>query len=99
MLETPLELTRQIGQRIRQRRAAFCWTQADAASRAGVAYRTWRRLEAEGKASLEDMVKAAVALRAEEALSQLFRQPEARNLDELLARQRSEASSRKGGRP
>ena len=98
MLESPSELTRQIGQRIRKRRATLGWTQVEAASRAGVAYRTWRRLEDEGKASIEDMVKAAVALRAEDALAQLFPEPEARNLDELLARQRSEAA-RKGRQP
>ncbi len=98
MLESPSELTRQIGQRIRKRRATLGWTQVEAASRAGIAYRTWRRLEDEGKASIEDMVKAAVALRAEDALAQLFPEPEARNLDELLARQRSEAA-RKGRQP
>jgi len=98
MLYTPSELTRQIGHRIRKRRTALGWTQVQAASRAGIAYRTWRRLEGEGKASLEDMVKAAVALRAEDALAQLFPEPEARNLDELLARQRSEAAGH-GRRP
>ena len=50
MLETPLELAMTLGQRIKVRRLGMGYTQADAAARAGVAYRTWRRLESEGKA-------------------------------------------------
>lgn len=30
--------------------------------------RTWRRLETQGKASIEDLIKATLALRCEEAL-------------------------------
>jgi DNA-binding XRE family transcriptional regulator len=48
-----------IGQRIKIRRLALSLTQKDAAERSGVAYRTWRRMEGEGKASIEDMVRAA----------------------------------------
>ena len=61
------------------------------AQRAGVAYRTWRRLETEGRASLEDMVKAAVALRCEDALQVLFPLPVASDLDALLAQQAAAA--------
>lgn len=60
----------------------------------GVAYRTRRRLETEGQASLEDMVKAAVALRCEDALSALFPLPAASSLDALLAQQAASAGIR-----
>lgn len=64
----------------------FGWSQEEAARRSGVAYRTWRRLEAEGGASVEDLVKAAIALRCEEELEALFPEPAATSMDELLRR-------------
>ena len=45
MLYTPLEIAQALGQRIKARRQNIGWTQAATAERAGVAYRTWRRLE------------------------------------------------------
>lgn len=63
-------------------------TQADAAGRAGVAYRTWRRMEKDGSASIEDLVRGAIALRCEQGLEALFPEPVASNMDELLNRQR-----------
>jgi len=62
-------------------------TQQEAATRAGVAYRTWRRLEGQGGASIEDMVKAAMMLRCEEGVEQLFPPPAASSLDQLLMEQ------------
>lgn len=85
--KTGLELQAELGQRIRARRLGLGLTQRDAATRADVAYRTWRRLEAEGYASVEDLVKAAIALRCEEGLDSLFPSPAARTMDELLAAQ------------
>ncbi len=84
-----------LGQQIRQRRLGLNLTQQAAAARSGVAYRTWRRMEGEGKASIEDLVRAAIALRCDENLAMLFPEPVARNMDELLARQRMAAG---GGR-
>ena len=54
-----------------------------------------RRLETEGQASLEDMVKAAVALRCEEALGALFPLPAASSLDALLAQQAARVPTRR----
>lgn len=85
--KTGLELQAELGQRIRARRLGLGLTQRDAATRADVACRTWRRLEAEGYASVEDLVKAAIALRCEEGLDSLFPSPAARTMDELLAAQ------------
>ena len=87
MLKTSSEILIELAGRIRARRVALGWPQVEAARRSGVAYRTWRRLETEGQASLEDMVKAAVALRCEDALEALFPMPVARSLEALLAKQ------------
>jgi transcriptional regulator with XRE-family HTH domain len=80
-----------LGQQIRTRRLAMNLTQADAAGRAGVAYRTWRRMEKDGSASIEDLVRAAMALRCDQGLEALFPEPVASNMDELLNRQRMAA--------
>ena len=87
MLKTQIELTQALGQHIKARRLGLGWTQAETAERAGVAYRTWRRLESEGKASIEDLVRAAIALRCEQDLAALFPEPAASSMDDLLARQ------------
>ena len=73
----------------RARRLGLGLAQQGAARRAGVAYRTWRRLETEGRASIEDMIKAGLALRCEDALEELFSAPPATSLDELLKLQAS----------
>jgi hypothetical protein len=61
-------------------------------------------MEAEGRASIEDLVRAAIALRCDEGIVALFPQVPATNMDELLAhqrqaanRQRQRASGRSGG--
>lgn len=99
MLQTPSEVLHELAGRIRARRVALGWPQIEAARRAGVAYRTWRRLETEGQASLEDMVKAAVALRCDEALGALFPLPAASSLDALLAQQAARATTRRARAP
>lgn len=86
------DLLAALGQRIKARRLALDLTQQAAAERSGVAYRTWRRMEGEGKASIEDLVRAAVALRCENDLARLFPEPAAASMDELLERQRQAAA-------
>lgn len=95
MLQTPFEILQVLAGRIKARRVALGWSQVEAAQRAGVAYRTWRRLETEGQASLEDMVKAAFALRCEEALGALFPLPASSSLDALLAQQAARGTTRR----
>jgi len=87
MLKTAPELATDLGARIRARRLGLGWSQTEAAARAGVAYRTWRRLESEGRASIDDLVRAALALRCEQGLEALFPEPAAASIDDLLARQ------------
>jgi transcriptional regulator with XRE-family HTH domain len=99
MLETPIELAKALGDQIRARRLVLGWSQADAASRAGVSYSTWRRLEKNGSASIDDLVRAAIVLRCEEYLKGLFPLPAASSIDELLERQRNEARSARSRSP
>lgn len=87
MLETPVELTTGLGARIQARRAAMGITQAEAARRSGVSYSTWRRMETIGKASIDDMVRAALILRCEHDLDGLFPAPPASSMDDLLKQQ------------
>lgn len=88
MIYTPSEISVEIGQKVQRRRLAMNLTQVDAAARAGVSYRTWRRLETEGKASIDDLVRAAVALRCEQDLFTLFPEPVASSMDALLEQNR-----------
>lgn len=82
-----------LGKRIKARRLALDLTQQAAAAKAGVAHRTWRRMEAEGRASIEDLVRAAIALRCDEDIAALFPEMAASSMDELLAQQRKEGRS------
>ena len=87
-MNTPVaELLTQTGSQIKTRRLALNLTQAEAAAKSGVAYRTWRRMETEGSASIEDLIRAAIALRCEQGLSTLFPEPAASSMDELLKAQ------------
>jgi DNA-binding XRE family transcriptional regulator len=81
----------QLGHQVRMRRIAMQLTQVDAAAKAGVAYRTWRRMEKDGSAAIEDLVRAAVVLRCEQGLISLFPEPAASSMDELLSRQKLKA--------
>lgn len=104
MLRTSAELTKELANQIKARRLGLGLTQQEAAQRSGVAYRTWRRLETEARASIEDLIKAAIALRCEETLAMLFPQPAAASLDDLLKLQaRAHADKRplrvRRGRP
>jgi transcriptional regulator with XRE-family HTH domain len=88
-----------IGSQMRSRRLAMGLTQAEAAGRAGVAYRTWRRMEKDASASIEDLVRAAIALRCDQVMTALFPEPAASSMDELLARQKAAAGMMPGKRP
>lgn len=87
MLKAPSELLTDLGSAIRTRRLAQSWSQEEAASRAGMGLRTWRRLETSGQATIENLVNAAIVLRCEDGLAQLFPAPAAASLDELLEAQ------------
>ena len=101
MLLTLHDQMTNLGKRIKARRLALDLTQQAAAAKAGVAHRTWRRMEAEGTASIEDLVRAAIALRCDEGIVGLFPEMVANSMDDLLAQQRKATKSqrqRAGGR-
>lgn len=89
MIKTVPELLDELGLMIRARRLGQNWSQEEAARRAGMGVRTWRRMEAHGQATIENLVNAAIALRCEERLLELFPAPVAHSMDELLERQRA----------
>lgn len=95
MLESPVELLANIGGSIRARRIAQGLSQEEAAKRAGLGLRTWRRLERDGHATTETLVKAAFVLRCEQTFKSLFPVPTASSLDDLLKRQSEPAVSRR----
>lgn len=95
MLLTLQDQLTNLGKRIKARRLAINLTQQAAAAKAGVAHRTWRRLETEGKASVEDLVRAAIALRCDEGILGLFPEMVANSMDELLAQQRKTTNSQR----
>lgn len=97
-MRTVQELLSELGAAIRVRRIAHNWTQEEAAKRAGMGVRTWRRLEQDGQAGTEHLVNAALALGCEERVLGLFPAPAARNMDELLARQRKTAPPKRPAR-
>ncbi|MEO5598784.1 MAG: helix-turn-helix domain-containing protein [Novosphingobium sp.] len=84
-----------LGKRIKTRRLALDLTQQAAAAKAGVAHRTWRRMEVEGKASIEDLIRAAIALRCDDGIAVLFPEMAANSMDELLSQQRKAAESQR----
>jgi transcriptional regulator with XRE-family HTH domain len=94
MWKTPEELLRELGQSIRARRLGQNWSQQEAAQHAGVGLRTWRRMEANGQATIATLVSAAIALRCEDRMLDLFPAPAARSMDELLDQQRAAAATR-----
>jgi transcriptional regulator with XRE-family HTH domain len=95
MLLTLQDQMTDLGKRIKARRLALDLTQQAAAAKAGVAHRTWRRMEAEGKASIGDLVRAAIALRCDEGIVGLFPEMAANSMDDLLAQQRKATKSQR----
>lgn len=57
ILKTLSELMQELGRRLAVRRRALNFTQRAAAARSGVAYRTCRRMDSAGPASIEDLLK------------------------------------------
>lgn len=77
---------RELGTRARELRLLRALKQEELASRAGVGVMTVRRFEQTGRASLENVLRIAMALGVDEAFDQLFQLPKYRSLDEALVR-------------
>jgi transcriptional regulator with XRE-family HTH domain len=78
------ETLRRLGARARELRVLRGLRQEELAGRAGVGLMTVRRFEQGGRASIENVLRIATALGAEEAFEALFQAPKYRSLDEAL---------------
>lgn len=74
-----------LGRRARALRILRDLPQRELARRAGVGEATVKRFERSGRASVENMLRLAVALGVEEGFDRLFELPKYRTLDEALA--------------
>lgn len=95
MLKTSSEILSDLGDAVRARRGAQNWSQNEAAKRAGMSRSTWKRLEATGQATTENLLSAAIALRCEDGFAQLFPALTPQSMDELLEQQRLAAPAPK----
>jgi transcriptional regulator with XRE-family HTH domain len=82
-LQTPAEVARELGLRVRELRLARNWRRATLAERAGVGLSTIARFETSGRATMANLLAIADALGRLDELAQLFRPPPARSLAEL----------------
>lgn len=87
MIKTPRELLLELGQAIRSRRIGYQFSQEEAAKRAGMSLSTWKRMEAHGPSSVAHLIDAAITLRCEDGVGQLFPPLAASSMDELLKQQ------------
>ncbi len=79
------DVLRGLAERARAFRVLRQLRQEELAERAGVGVMTVRRFEKTGRASIENVLRIAVALRAEAGFESLFQPPKYRTLDEALA--------------
>jgi transcriptional regulator with XRE-family HTH domain len=77
LLQSPQRVCQRLGERIRLLRLAQSLTQQELASRAGCSLSSVRRLEAQGQAQLELLVRVAQALQADLGFDALFDMPQA----------------------
>src|SRR3989442_840819 len=81
-----VELLAEVGLRARRLRLTRDLQQRELAARAGVGQATVQRFERTGRASMENALRIAFALDAQDGFAQLFEAPKYRSLDEALAR-------------
>ncbi len=94
-LKTPGQVTKELGERIRQLRLQRNWTRQTLAARAGVTQSSLKRFESTGQASLSLVLQVAHALDRLDDFESLFAPPKARSLAEL---EKAQAPSRQRGR-
>lgn len=77
-----------LGARARALRLLRNLQQAELATRAGISAGTVKRFEQSGKASLENVLRIATALGADQGFERLFEPPKYRSIDEAMTRPR-----------
>jgi transcriptional regulator with XRE-family HTH domain len=80
---SPLDVALALSKRAREARLAANLTQTGLASRAGVSVGSLKRFEQTGAASLDAVIRIAIALRLEQGFDALFQPPQLSSLDEL----------------
>jgi transcriptional regulator with XRE-family HTH domain len=75
-IKSPSELQRELGEAMRALRVNRGLTQAEAASKAGVALRSLAALERVGNSSVETLVRALSALQASDVIGKIAPQPQ-----------------------
>ena len=85
VLHTPGEVATQLAERVRDRRLARRWTQAELARRSGVALSTLKLFEHTAQISLDRLLRIAAALDDLDSFAMVFAPPPARSLAELDA--------------
>ncbi len=83
--ESPLDICRAVSERARSARLAASLTQEGLAQRSGVSLGTLKRFESSGAASLEAVVRIALALRMESGFERVFQAPRFVSMDEVIA--------------
>lgn len=83
-MESYKETLAALGQRARALRVLRELRQSEVAQRAGLAIGTLVRFEQTGRASIENVLRIATVLGADEAFEKLFEPPHYRTLDEAL---------------
>jgi len=85
LFTSPLDVALGLSQRARSARLAADLTQAGLASRAGVSVGSLKRFEQTGAASLDAVIRIAIALRLEQGFDSVFAPPRLSSLDEIAA--------------
>ena len=84
-MNTPVSEAKDIAQRVKKRRLALHWTQAELATRAGMSLSTYRHFEQTAQISLLGLLSVASALNSLEDFRALFASPSWASMDEMLA--------------
>lgn len=85
-LQSPGELLRRIGQRLRRIRLARGLTQRELAERSGISLSTLKLLESKGRGSLQRLARVAAVLGVDDELRDLFNRPLAAESIEAVKR-------------
>jgi len=91
---TPDDAARAIGHGLRAQRLALNRSQRDVAELAGVSVPTVKRLEADGRGSVEHLLLVAWTLGLEDAFIDLVPKPAPRTIEEVAAPRRRQRASR-----
>lgn len=97
-LHRPLEIARQLAERVRVERLRHGWKQSTLADRSGVSLPTIRRYERTGRTSVENLFRLCHALGRLDEFAELLRPPAATSLAELELRTAPPAGRKRGTR-